>query len=772
MVTAGEKLTPTVVVSDNISYRVSTPKPVTVSVKYDGNDITDLFTFTSKLSPDTYGSVSWNANVFTFTPGSTKYSGIILTITATPIDAYADQYYTVEKTCTLNIVDKALAIVAELSATNVNIGENIYFTSVTVKDNEGKILSIDDGECTVEYQSSAPSVLAINASTGVMTPLAEGETTVKVIARKDAYASASWKQTVKVSDPTVYKVKSGETAPENGKVVTDVEGMAMTYGGWMFESGITRTVTKAVGTGSSTETFGEKGWGNASTDDAGSLSNFKYSFMGNSHQNPRDEMGANALPARYYNIGYKDYADNMPIDPIFNVPVEGAYITFAPKTNGTVIAHVLQEGAFSRDGTKMVYRRDRRVLVLNEMGERLTDVKATLDVTTGKLPKDANSKIVTTVTDYKQLNGKDLTKDYVFTNDFVGFTGFTFDGDKITNFQNGLYKFYGRESSDPDYGKGDGWGVLVKAPVTYEFKVKAGKTYYLYNYGSKINVFGFQFKPDANVVVDNVEYKELQNNTITPTEAGHVASVSLDRKFVVGKWNAAVLPFSLNKQQVDAIFGQTYDKNHTDGTQILYFEKTDGKYVYYTRHAYNTIVAGKPFLIKPTGKTADKTDVATLEDGSIVLNTEKITAFPYVTIENVSPKDWGRDAATADYHWHSAYNVETVKPNDYYFNSEGVLVMREKSDAKIQAFRGFLQKKATAQAKLFSVAYFDLLSDNSDIPSKIEGVMMDSNGELVDIKAGDAVYNLSGQVVTTNASSLYSLPKGIYIVNGKKYVVE
>lgn len=792
VVTAGQKLTPTVVVSENISYQVSTAKDVTVSVVYDGNDITDLFKLTSTLSTETYGSVEWTkANVFTFTPkDQTNKEEIILTITATPIDAYADQYYTVTKTCTLNIVDKALAIEAALSATEVNIGENIYFTSVTVKDNEGKILSIDDGECTVEYQSSAPSVLAINASTGVMTPLAEGETTVKVIARKDAYASASWTKTVTVIDPTVYKAatKSGEAAPENGKVVTDVDGMAMTYGGWMFESGISRTVTNAAGTNTeSKEYFGEKngtsyGWGKAATDGAGSLSNFKYSFMGNSHQNPRDEMGANALPEGYYNIGYQGHDNIKPIDPMFNVPVEGAYITFAPKTNGTVIAHVLQEGAFSGsydsskdNGNKLVYRRDRRVLVLNEMGQRLNDVKATLDVTTGKMPKDKSntSKIITDVTKYEKLvKNTYLTKEYDFTKDFVGFTGFNIDNNnEITNFQNGLYKFYGKEG-DPNYGVGDGWGVLVKAPVTYEFKVKAGKTYYLYNYGSKINVFGFQFKPDANVVVDNVEYNEQQNNTITSTPDGHVASVSLDRKFVVDKWNAAVLPFSLNKQQVDAIFGQTYDKNHTDGTQILYFEKTDGKYVYYTRHAYNTIVAGKPFLIKPTGKTANKTDVATLVDGSIVLNTEKITAFPYVTIENVSPKDWGRDAATADYHWHSAYNVETVKPNDYYFNSKGVLVMREKSDAMIQAFRGFLQKKATAQAKLFSVAYFDLLSDNSDIPSKIEGVMMDSNGELVDIKAGDAVYNLSGQVVTTNASSLYSLPKGIYIVNGKKYVVE
>ena len=791
VVTAGQKLTPTVVVSENISYRVSTPKDVTVSVKYDGNDITDLFTFDYALSTTAYGSVSSNANVFTFTPGSTEYSGIILTITATPIDAYADQYYTVTKTCTLNIVDKALAIEAALSATEVKIGENIYFKSVTVteKDNPNKIFSIDDGECTVEYQSSAPSVLAINASTGVMTPLAEGETTVKVIARKDAYASASWTQTVTVIDPTVYKVKSGETAPKNGTVVTDVEGMAMTYGGWMFEYGISRTVTNAAGTNTeSKEYFGEKngtsyGWGKAATDGAGSLSNFKYSFMGNSHQNPRDEMGANALPDGYYNIGYEKHDDIKPIDPMFNVPVEGAYITFAPKTNGTVIAHVLQEGAFSGSydsstnpvTNKLVYRRDRRVLVLNEMGQRLTDVKANLDVTTGKMPKDDKDKktIITDVTKYSKLGGGNLTTEYVFTNDFVGFTGFTFDGDNITNFQNGLYKFYGRESSDPDYGKGDGWGVLVKAPVTYEFKVKAGKTYYLYNYGSKINVFGFQFKPDANVVVDNVEYNEQQNNTITTTEAGHVASVSLDRKFVVDKWNAAVLPFSLNKQQVDAIFGTTYDKDHPKGTQILYFEKTQGKYVYYTRHAYNTIVAGKPFLIKPTGKIDDGTNVATLSDGYIVLNTSKIEKFPYVTIEgNLTPK-WGRGKESADYVWQSDYNVQTIEPNDYYINSAGNLIMREGTNAKVQSFRGFLKKKSnTASAKLFSVAYFDLLSDNADIPSKIEDLMMDSNGNLINVPHDGMIYNLNGQVISTDPASLHSLPKGIYILNGKKYVVE
>ena len=797
VVTAGQKVTPTIVVSDNISYQVSTAKAVTVSVVYDGNDITDLFTLSSALSTSDYGTLTWNDNIFTFTPGSTVNStGIILTITATPVPAYEDQYDIATKKCTLKIVDNALAIEAELSDTKVKIGDNIYFTSVVVKDKKsGTIFSIDDEECAVEYQSSAPSVLAINASTGVMTPLAEGEATVKIIARKDDYASASWTKVVTVIDPTVYKAaaKSGETAPANGTVVTDVEDIAMTYGGWVFKSGVTRTLTSAAGKEGSEETFGNKKWGDSDTDGAGSLPNFKYSFMGNSHQNPRDEMGANALPEKYTNIGYKDYPENKPLDPMFNVPVEGAYITFAPKTNGTVIAHVLQEGAFSgtynsaeTDETKknkLIYRRDRRVMVLDEMGQLHPNLKATLDVTTGKLPKDDNdrSKVMTDVTLYSRLiktsdpieTPKTLTTDYDFTKDFVGFTRFTFSGNEITNFQNGLYKFYGNDGN-PNYETGDGWGVLVKAPVTYEFEVKAGKTYYLYNYGSKINVFGFQFKPASSVTIDKVTYKEKENNAVTQTAAGHVASVSLDRQFVVGQWNAAVLPFSLNKQQVDAIFGRTFDNANPDGTQILYFEKTEGRYIYYTRHAYNTLVAGRPFLIKPSGKDANGADVATVTDGKIVLNTANVPDFPYVTIESTTPTEWkGRRGDADDYCWQSAYNVQTINPGDYYINATGSLIMRESSDAKLQSFRSYLKKKnASASAKLFSVAYFDMLSDNADIPSKIEDMLMDSDGNVIHLSGNGYIYNLNGQVVSTDPTSLDSLPKGVYILNGKKYVVE
>lgn len=39
------------------------------------------------------------------------------------------------------------------------------------------------------------------------------------------------------------------------------------------------------------------------------------------------------------------------------------------------------------------------------------------------------------------------------------------------------------------------------------------------------------------------------------------------------------------------------------------------------------------------------------------------------------------------------------------------------------------------------------------------------------IKKDDTVYNMNGQVVRRNAQSLDGLPKGLYIMNGKKYIV-
>lgn len=781
---AGDKTKPIIEFTDTVTLNanVSDRRPLNARISYNGEDITDYFDVTYTITAGNNVTIENNKLCTTTTGNAT------MTITAKPKTEFEQQYAVATKT--VNIIVKALKTLTVTPSTietrNLHTGETYQIPELTVKvKKDGTLLDRDD-DYVVTYLSSSPNVATIDKE-GIVTAFDEG-TSIITIHISDVITDPAKKNyeyteisfTVNVDDPAVFKVPNGQNDYTSGKVLyTEDKKLYVTLGGWMFKQ---KTFTSQdYGTVKKDETFGDesKEWGKKGTNEKRGITgtssfspeSFKYLIEAGSTQNPRNEFASNCQPQsiNVYNATLIEQTKHTLIDPMFNVPTSGSYLIFEPKTNGTVTATVMQNGVFDVASNKPVYRPQRRVFVLDEAGTLIPSTPK-LEVTSGKFEK--NNKDFTQYSwDIQNMKASvELLKAHFRIENFQS---------DDTNFANEVRECQvGNEiihnsavTQGATFPGAKGWSVMVPAPVTYTFDVKAGKTYYLYNFGSRIGLFGFSIK-ESTPIVDNVTYKERETNTITPTPDGHVAQVSLDRKFAVNKWNAAVLPFSLNKQQVDAIFGQTYDKNHTDGTQILYFEKTEGKYVYYTRHAYNTIVAGKPFLIKPCGKDANGNNFVTSDGKNIVLNTANIKAFPYVTIENVSPKDWGREVKTADYHWHSAYNVETVKPNDYYFNNDGVLVMREKSKAKIQAFRGFLQKKATAQAKLFSVAYFDLLSDNSDIPSKIEGVMMDSNGELVDIKAGDAVYNLSGQVVTTDASSLYSLPKGIYIVNGKKYVVE
>lgn len=774
---AGDKTKPIIDFADTVTLNanVSDRRPLNARISYNGEDITDYFDVTYAITAGNNVTIENNKLCTTTTGNAT------MTITATPKTEFEQQYAVATKE--VNIIVKALNTLTVTPATigvqNLKTGDTFQIPELIVKVKENGTL-LDRDDYVVTYLSSSPNVATIDKE-GIVTAFDEGTSIITIHisdvitdpAKKNyEYTEISFK--VNVDDPAVFKVPDAQTDYNIGKVLSTENGnLCVTLGGWIFN----KKDFKAEDYGTTKEIFGDdknQYWGKTpATTGTSSFSpeSFKYLIDAGKMKNPRNEFASNCQPQsiNVYNAKLEQQPSTL-IDPMFNVPTSGSYLIFEPKTNGTVTATIMQNGVFDVTSNKLGYRPQRRVFVLDEAG-MLIQSTPKLEVTSGKF--DANNKDFTKYPwDLQDTTNasQELVKDH------FGIDNFQSDDD---NFQNEVRECLinndiihnNAVTQGADFKGAKGWSVMVAAPVTYTFNVKAGKTYYLYNFGSRIGLFGFSLR-ESTPTVDNITYKETQNNVIEATAPGHVAQVSLDRKFAVGKWNAAVLPFSLNKQQVDAIFGQTYDKNHTGGTQILYFEKTEGKYVYYTRHAYNTIVAGKPFLIRPCGTDANGNNVVTKDGDKIVLNTKNITAFPYVTIENTRPEKWGRNAETANYYWHSAYNVETVKPNDYYFNSEGVLVMREKFDAKIQAFRGFLQKKATAQAKLFSVAYFDLLSDNSDIPSKIEGVMMDSNGELVDIKAGDAVYNLSGQVVTTDASSLYSLPKGIYIVNGKKYVVE
>lgn len=82
----------------------------------------------------------------------------------------------------------------------------------------------------------------------------------------------------------------------------------------------------------------------------------------------------------------------------------------------------------------------------------------------------------------------------------------------------------------------------------------------------------------------------------------------------------------------------------------------------------------------------------------------------------------------------------------------------------VKGFRTWLQSETGTNANVvFSV---DGVVDGGET-NAIEGVVTDSKAN-----ADNKVYNMNGQVVRNNSASLEGLPKGVYIVNNKKYIVK
>ena len=87
---------------------------------------------------------------------------------------------------------------------------------------------------------------------------------------------------------------------------------------------------------------------------------------------------------------------------------------------------------------------------------------------------------------------------------------------------------------------------------------------------------------------------------------------------------------------------------------------------------------------------------------------------------------------------------------------------------KWTAFTSIVQKvnaDATSQAKTMSLGFSDDFVEDFGIATEIERVYTEKRSE------SNSVYNLNGQVVRENNTSVQGLSKGVYVVNGKKIVV-
>lgn len=736
-------------------HKDDTSRKIIVPLIHDGEDVSSYFIYTYTITP-TDNTSSVTGSKLNFTPSTA--GTYTVTVSAAPdpngTNDYRDVYDNPEPiTFTLNVDSKYQTISVDPDPKNIQM----YAGTTQVAPD----LTVKNGNATLAYTeyntlwfSTSPGVVKVDAKTGKIEAVSEGTANIRVVVTGDNLESTTALITVEVDDKAMYRVKSSETYVNHTTMWNQDRTMSVVLGGWLFSDDVTKKVETP---NTSSEGLSAKYyWGPGASKAKWKLTGFDYYVAGDNNKNARQENGSNALPetTNIYSADFKKYKGTIK-DKMFNVPCSGSFLEFAPSTNGTVTVHIFQNGVFDCSNNNYVYRPQRRVFVMDEAGNFVSS-NAHIESTNGKPTGDIQPvKTYTWDLDNKALTIADVRSH------FKGIPT-TFDMTP-EGFKNNVYESLLSTGIVPNAaaGKGNGslgWSVLADSPVTYTFNVKAGKTYYLYNFGSKIGFYGFSFdEGETKPTVDPVNYNADDanaNNVVEKTAEGHVAQVKIARKMVANRWTTCVLPFSLNRQQVDAIFGPAYSATAKEGTQILYFDHIEGNKAYFVRHAYNTIVAGKPFLIKPTK------DVESI-------NTADVTDYPYVTIENTTPDAW---CESNGYVWTSSYNTMKIAKNDYFIGaSDGKFKAYSADSGTVKGFRGFL-KANTAGAKpvMLSISTSSITDGNDGETTGIEDLIITTDGELM--PANSRVYNINGQLVSEDASNFQSLPSGIYIINGKKYI--
>lgn len=734
-------------------------KKFRVPLIYNGEDVSEYFkyTYTVKKSDGTLVSSKTlnNGNEFTFKP--TNKGEFTIYVSAEPKTGKTDQddytdVYNAPAPMQFNVsVDPNYirpVITFNPESVQMYVGTTEGAPDVTVTDGKDEI-----SDYNLKWVSFSPNYVKVDEATGKLEAVSEGQGSVRITVTGDNLESMTAFLSVYVDDPAVYRTKSTEKYGNQRKMWNQDRTMSVTLGGWMFPNDVTNTKYSDEGLRR------EYCWADNATQPKWKMIGFDRFVSGEKSKNARQENGSNAMPNTTM-VSSADFKDRGEVkDAMFNVPCSGSYLTFNPKTNGTVSVHIFQNGAFDSG----VYRPQRRVFVMDEQGNF---VQSTPEI------ENANGKPtggLKAIGNYKwDINPKGANTAPAIEDVRLHFKNIPTDFDMTTEkFQNNIYEsnlsndIVPNAAYNKDVPGSNGWCVLADSPVTYSFKVKAGKTYYLWNFGSKIGFYGFSFEEDATKPeVDKVTYKDDETNNIVSTPEGHVAKVSINRSFQAGVWSTCVLPFSLNMSQVDAIFGDTYRFGNENGTEILYFDRVDenGK-VWFVRHAYNTIVANKPFLIKPTKDVNG-------------INTADCAEYPYVTIE--APKD-GKPAAwcsDGNYAWVSSYNNDmTLSTGDGYIGgTSGNFIQSNNDGVKVKGFRGFL-KGLTPAAKTHVLSTMTASNtDGDDNTTFIDGLVVDGDGNFVPTAADGKVYSINGQLVGKDMKSLGSLPSGVYIINGKKYI--
>ena len=262
--------------------------------------------------------------------------------------------------------------------------------------------------------------------------------------------------------------------------------------------------------------------------------------------------------------------------------------------------------------------------------------------------------------------------------------------------------------------EGTGYKVTAEINSNATFAIIANPNAYI----SRIQI---AINPIFNITLDESE----ENNKIIDAHKGEIVNALPLRTLVADKWNTFCLPFniSLENGKLCGIEAEIREYDRMEGDVMMFKEAKE-------------IVAGRSYLIRPKG--------------------ENITFKRFDNVRLTGPEL--EQSGDESFYMIGTYSNRTFSEEEssqYLFLNANAEFKHPKPGTTMKGMRAYFYCSPDVQASQMKVGF----SENSTDIKDIEQNNIQANSQRI--------YTINGTYVGTDKSAL---PKGIYIIGGKKYI--
>lgn len=270
-----------------------------------------------------------------------------------------------------------------------------------------------------------------------------------------------------------------------------------------------------------------------------------------------------------------------------------------------------------------------------------------------------------------------------------------------------------KEYDEKNQNKGTGYKVTGEIDSSTAFSITAEHKAFI----SRIQI---DINPIYNITLDETE----DNSKIISAHKGQTVNALPIRTLVADKWNTFCIPFNINVAdgKLCGIEAEIREYDHMEGDVMMFKEAKE-------------IVAGRPYLIRPNK------DI-------------KLGQFDNVRLTGPELEKSGDES----FYMIGTYSNRTFSEEEsskYLFLNANAEFRHPKPGTTMNGMRAYFYCSPDVQASQMRVGF----SENSTDIKDIEQSNIQANSQRI--------YTINGTYVGTDKSAL---PKGIYIIGGKKYI--